>query len=112
MNFVDSQLFTWIVLPLLIFIARVVDVSIGTLRIVFIARGERLVAPILGFLEILIWLLAIGQIFKHLNNIGCYLAYAGGFAMGNYIGMVIEHKLAIGVQVIRIIIKSSSTLRL
>lgn len=105
----DSPYFTWIILPLLIFSARAIDVSIGTLRIVYIARGHKIIAPILGFFEILIWLLAIGQIFKHLDNALCYIAYAGGFATGNFIGMFIENKLAIGLQVIRIITRLNTS---
>jgi uncharacterized protein YebE (UPF0316 family) len=99
----DAFWLSWVVIPLLIFSARVLDVSIGTMRIVYIARGKRLLAPLLGFFEVLIWLVAISQIFKHLDNIACYLAWAAGFATGNYVGMVIEKKLAIGIQVIRII---------
>ncbi len=107
MSMLESELFTWVILPILIFSARVIDVSIGTLRILYIARREKIIAPVLGFFEILIWLAAIGQIFKHLDNIACYLAYAGGFAMGNYIGMLIENRLAIGQLVVRIITDSN-----
>jgi uncharacterized protein YebE (UPF0316 family) len=64
---------------------------------------------LLGFFEVLIWLLAIEQIFRNLNNFACYIAYAGGFALGNYIGMVIEKRLALGLEMIRIITKSDST---
>jgi uncharacterized protein YebE (UPF0316 family) len=103
----NSETFTWVILPLLIFCARIVDVSIGTLRIVFIARNQRIYAPLLGFFEILIWLLAIGQIFQHMDNFACYLAYAGGFAVGNFIGMMIENKLAIGQLIVRIITQSN-----
>ncbi|NIV12469.1 MAG: hypothetical protein GWN62_14690, partial [Aliifodinibius sp.] len=88
--FMDSPTFTWIILPILIFVARIIDVSIGTMRIVYIARREKLIVTVLAFFEIIIWLLAIGQIFKNLNNVACYLAYAFGFALGNYIGMYIE----------------------
>ncbi len=102
-SFLDSALFTWVILPILIFCARIIDVSIGTLRIIFISKGRQYVAPILGFFEVLVWILAIGQIFKHLNNIICYVAYASGFATGNFVGMYLEHKLAIGTQMIRII---------
>ena len=65
--------------------------------------GTKYTAPILGFFEILIWLMAIRTIFNNLNNINCYIAYAGGFAMGNYIGIYIEKKLALGHEVVRII---------
>lgn len=108
MTFWDSAVFTWIVLPLLIFSARILDVSIGTLRIVYLARGRKIIVPILGFFEVVIWLVAIGEIFKHLDNAACYIAYAGGFAMGNYVGIVIENKLAIGLQIIRIIARTST----
>jgi uncharacterized protein YebE (UPF0316 family) len=107
-HFVDSQVFMWIILPIMIFLLRMVDVSIGTLRIVFIARGTKFIAPILGFFEILIWLIAIRQIFNNLNNIACYLAYAGGFATGNFVGIYLEKKLALGYEVVRIITRSNA----
>ena len=103
MSIYNSDLFTYLILPLLIFTARIFDVSIGTLRIIFVSKGKKLVAPILGFFEVLIWIIAISKIMQHTNNIACYLGYASGFATGNYIGMVIEEKLAIGVVIIRII---------
>lgn len=106
--FPDSMLFTWVILPLLIMAARITDVTIGTLRIIFIAKRKIVLAPVLGFFEVLIWLLAIEQIFRNLSNIACYLAYAGGFALGNFIGMIVEKKLALGLEMIRIITKSDS----
>jgi uncharacterized protein YebE (UPF0316 family) len=105
----ETPLFTWIILPILILIARIVDVSIGTLRIIFIAKRKVVLAPLLGFFEVLIWLLAIEQIFKNLSNVACYLAYAGGFGLGNYIGMILEKRIALGLELIRIITKSHST---
>jgi uncharacterized protein YebE (UPF0316 family) len=99
----NSELFAWVVLPLLIFIARVSDVSLGTVRVIFITRGLKYFAPIVGFFEILIWLLAIGQIMQNLSNPFCYIAYAGGFATGNYVGMWIAEKLSLGVVLIRVI---------
>ncbi len=101
--FLQSDLFTYLILPLLIFFGRITDVSIGTIRIIFVSRGNRIVAPILGFFEVLIWVLVISNIIQHLNNIYAYLAYAGGFATGNYIGLRIEERLAMGNNVIRII---------
>ncbi len=99
--FFDSNLYAWLVLPLLIFLARVADVSIGTVRLIFISRGLKSLAPVVGFFEIFIWLLAIGQIMKNLSNPACYVAYAGGFAMGNFVGMWIAEKLSLGVVLIR-----------
>jgi uncharacterized protein YebE (UPF0316 family) len=99
----NSAIFAWVLLPLLIFIARVADVSLGTVRVIFIARGLKYLAPIVGFFEILIWLLAIGQIMQNLSSPLCYIAYASGFAMGNYVGIWIAEKLSLGVVLIRVI---------
>jgi uncharacterized protein YebE (UPF0316 family) len=99
----NSALFAWVVLPALIFIARVSDVSLGTVRVIFVARGLKYLAPVVGFFEIIIWLLAIGQIMQNLSNPICYIAYAGGFAMGNYVGIWIAEKLSLGVVLIRVI---------
>jgi len=79
------------------------DVSMGTVRVVFISRGLKYLAPVVGFFEILIWLVAIGQIMKNLSNPVCYIAYAGGFAMGNFVGIWIAEKLSLGVVLIRVI---------
>jgi uncharacterized protein YebE (UPF0316 family) len=104
----NSVVYAWIVLPFLIFSARVADVSIGTVRVIFIARGMKYLAPVVGFFEVLIWLLAIGQIMKNLSNPVCYIAYASGFAMGNYVGMLIAEKLSLGVVLLRVVTKKDS----
>lgn len=98
----DSQMFSWVILPILIFVFRIIDVSMGTIRIIFVSKGKKLLAPLLGFFEISIWLLAISQIMQNLDNVVCFFAYAGGFAMGNYIGVILEEKLALGTLIIRI----------
>ena len=100
--------YIWIGLPLLVFFARVVDVTLGTLRIIFTSRGKKVLAPLLGFVEVFIWVSVIAQITRGANNIVAYLAYAAGFATGNYIGMLIENKLAIGMLVVRAIIPGQS----
>ncbi len=82
--------------------------SIGTLRIVFVSRGNRVIAPLLGFFEVLIWIAALGKIMDNLSNPVTYLAYAAGFAMGNYIGILIEEKIAAGNCVIRIITRTDA----
>lgn len=105
---IDPEVYTWVVLPILIFCARVTDVTLGTLRIIFISRGRRYVVPILGFFEVLIWIVAIGQIVQNLHSITSYLAYAAGFATGNYVGMVIENKLAIGTLIVRVILPTDA----
>ncbi len=104
-----SGFFVWVILPLLIFLARVLDVSLGTIRIVFISRGLKYFAPIVGFFEVIIWLLAIRVIMQNLNNFVCYIAYGAGFGMGTLIGIIIEKKLAIGRSIIRIITQKDAT---
>lgn len=101
--------YTWVLIPVLIFIARIVDVSIGTLRIIFVARGYKYVAPVLGFFEVMVWLLAIQQIMLNLSNIACYIAYAGGFAMGTLAGLILEERISLGHVIFRIVTTKSST---
>ena len=105
MIWMDNQIFSLIILPLLIFSARVADVTLGILRIVFISQGRRKLAPIVGSFEIFIWLLAIGQIFSDLSNIIYYVAYAGGFAIGNYVGLIVENKISLGLLSLHIILE-------
>jgi len=102
---INDPFFALIILPILIFLARVADVSLGTLRIVFISQGKRKLAPIVGFFEIFIWLLAVGQIFSNLTNILYYFAYAGGFAIGNYFGLIVENKLSLGLLSLHLIVR-------
>lgn len=109
-TYFDTAFFSWVILPILIILARIIDVSIGTLRIIFVARGMRYIAPILGFFEVFIWLLAIGQIMRHLDNFVCYIAYGVGFALGNYLGILIEERLAVGVVLVRIITQKDASL--
>ena len=88
---------------LYIFFARICDVSIGTMRIVLISRGYRYVAPLLGFVEVLIWLTAISKALASLESVYSYLIYAAGFAAGNYVGMLLEAKLPFGYKSLRVI---------
>lgn len=99
----DPDLFDWVLLPLIIFTARLVDVALGTLRIIFVSRSMRKLAPLVGFFESLIWLFAISQIMLNLSNIMSYLAFAAGFATGNYVGIYLENKLAVGLLSIRVV---------
>ncbi|HUF00148.1 MAG TPA: DUF2179 domain-containing protein [Anaerolineales bacterium] len=96
--------YTWVILPFIVFLARFVDVSLGTLRIIFLSRGRKYLAPLLGFVEVLIWITIVSEIVRGAHNIAAYLAYASGFAVGNYAGMLIEERLAIGTLVIRVIL--------
>lgn len=105
----SSEIFHWIIIPLLIFSARVMDVSLGTMRIVFVSRGLKYFAPLVGFFEVIIWLLAIRGIMQNLDNIACYIAYGAGFATGTFIGLFIEKRLALGNLIIRLITNKDST---
>jgi uncharacterized protein YebE (UPF0316 family) len=107
-TFLSTNLYAWFILPFLIFIARIADVSIGTVRVIFVSRGFKYLAPIVGFFEVLIWILAIGQIMKNLSNPICYIAYAGGFATGNYVGILLADKLSLGLVLIRVITKEDA----
>lgn len=100
---VSESIFSYLLLPLLIFCARIFDVSINTIRIIYVLGGRKLTATVLGFFESFIWLMAIRQIFEHLDNWICYVAYPGGFAMGIFVGMMIEERIAYGKVIVRII---------
>jgi uncharacterized protein YebE (UPF0316 family) len=93
---------SWVLIPLLIFLARLLDVSMATVRNILTNRGLRQVAPLIGFFEMLIWLVAITQVMQNLNNVASYLAWALGFAAGNYLGILIEERLALGHQIVRV----------
>jgi len=101
-GFFDSGLFSYGILPLLIFLARICDQSLGTMRIIFVSKGKKYIAPLLGFFEVLIWITAVSKIMQNLDNYVNYIAYAAGFATGNLVGMIIEEKLALGIQLIRV----------
>jgi len=102
-DFMNSNIYAWVVLPLLIFAARICDVSLDTLRILFINRNLRYWAALCGFFGVLIWLLVIRQIFQQINNPLCFIAYPAGFAVGNIVGLIIENRLSIGKVIVRII---------
>lgn len=106
-TFFDTSFYTYFLLPFLIFLSRIMDVTIGTIRIVMVSKGQKVWAPMLGFFEVLIWLLAISRIFENLDNWMCYFAYAAGFAAGNYIGLRLEERLAMGIVKIQIFARKS-----
>jgi uncharacterized protein YebE (UPF0316 family) len=99
----ENPLVAYLLIPILIFCARFCDVTLGTLRTIFVSKGQKRIAPFVGFFEVLIWVVVISQIMQHANNFICYVAYAAGFALGNFCGMMIEERLALGVCVVRVI---------
>lgn len=106
---ISPELYSWVILPLLIFFARICDVSMETIRVIYISRGIKYLAPIIAFFEIVIWLLAMEVVMDDLSNIANFLAFALGFAMGTYVGFVIEEKLSIGMVILRIVTTEDST---
>jgi uncharacterized protein YebE (UPF0316 family) len=99
----ESPWIVYFVIPVLIVMARIVDVSVGTLRVVYLIRGHKGLAATLGFVESIVWLVAIAQIMQNITNPLYYITFAAGFAAGNYVGLLIEDRLAIGNSIIRII---------
>ena len=107
-NLISPDLLNWVVLPFLIFLAQVANVSMETLRIVFLSKGMKYLAPVIAFFEIIIWLLAIVGVLNNLSNPAYFLAYAFGYALGTYVGLVLEEKLSIGMVIMRIITTDGS----
>jgi uncharacterized protein YebE (UPF0316 family) len=93
-------------LPVVIFFGRICDVTLGTLRIIFVSKGERMKAPVVGFFEVFIWVVIISQIFSHASSLLAYAAYAGGYAAGNFIGILVENKIAFGYVLFRVYTKN------
>jgi uncharacterized protein YebE (UPF0316 family) len=88
---------------LLIFGLRIVDVSCDTMRVIFAIRGKRGIAAVLGFVQALVWIFAVGNAVKHLDSILHVIGYAGGYAMGTYVGVSLEQAIAYGVATIRVV---------
>lgn len=89
--------------PVLIFGLRVVDVTLATLRMLLTMRDQRVVVPVIGFFEALIWVVAIATAIQNLQSPWHVLGYAGGFAAGTVVGLWVEGKLAMGLATIRVI---------
>ena len=105
---ISPEIYVWIILPLLIFFARICDVSLETIRVIYISKGIKYLAPIIAFFEIVIWLLAMEVVMNDLANIANFFAFAFGFAAGTYIGLVLEEKLSIGMVILRIVTTEES----
>lgn len=92
---------------LVIFCLRIVDVSCDTMRVIFAIRGKRGIAAILGFIQALVWIFAVGNAVKHLDSVLHVLGYSGGYAMGTYVGVSLEQMIAYGVATIRVVSQRS-----
>ena len=104
-----TLIWPYIIFPLLIIIARITDVTFGTLRIILLSKGFKHIAPIIGFFESLIWILVAARIITDLTNPITYIAYALGYALGTYVGIAIEGRLSLGKVIVRAFISKDST---
>ena len=102
---ITPDVFAFVIVPVLIFLARVCDMSLDTIRVIFMSKGIQYLPAIIGFFEVIIWLVAIGQVMNNLTNVVCYIAYGAGFATGPIVGMAIEERLSLGLAIVRIITK-------
>ena len=103
MDFLSAGALTPILIPLLVFGARVIDVSLETLRIILLARGGRLIVPAIAFVEIIFWIVSLGLVVNEFTNPIYLISYGAGFAAGNYAGILLEERLAMGICVLRVI---------
>lgn len=94
-----------VILPALIFFSRIADVSLGTIRVILISRGQKNIAPLIGFFEVLIWLLAAGQVFGNLDNWYYAIVYALGFSAGTFVGLLLSERFAAGRLIVRVFTK-------
>jgi uncharacterized protein YebE (UPF0316 family) len=81
---------------LLIFTLRLIEVSIGTIRMTLVVRGKRVGAAVLGFMEVSIWVIAASQVIGHLDTLWNVVGYSGGYVVGTLVGMWLEGRLALG----------------
>jgi uncharacterized protein YebE (UPF0316 family) len=89
--------------------ARIVDVSLDTIRVIMVSKGYQRLAPFIGFFQVLIWVITITRIMANLDNWFTYIGYAGGFALGTYTGMRIEARLALGYELVRVITRADAS---
>lgn len=92
---------------MLIFLARVTDVSLGTVRTLMVVQGRKLQAALIGFFEVTIYVIVLGTVVKDLTNPLSLLSYSLGYACGNYVGITIENKIGLGNLTAQIILKGA-----
>lgn len=92
---------SFLLLPLLIFVARVADVTVATVKLMYVVNNARRIAALLGFVEALITIMALSRIMHEASHWSAFVAFAAGFSTGTYVGMSIEAKLAYGSCMVR-----------
>jgi len=108
--YINPHLVHWVIIPTLIIIARICDVSLGTLRIILIGKGYKYITAVVGFFEVLIWIFVVSQILQNLDKVQYYFAFALGYAGGIIVGMKIENKLSLGQVIVQVITNRDSTI--
>lgn len=103
-----NDFFNWVIMPILIFLARIFDVSFGTIRVVFISQGMKKFAAVMAFFEVFVWILVARQVISNMNNFMWIIGYCFGYATGTYIGIIICDKINTGKVTVRIIIKEKA----
>ena len=93
---------------LFIFFAKCIDITLATIRMIMVVRGQRVEAALIGFVENIIYVLAIGKVLAGLDNPINIIVYALGFAAGNYIGIIVEEKMALGDVVAQVVSQDNS----
>ncbi|MGM5481101.1 MAG: DUF2179 domain-containing protein [Nanobdellota archaeon] len=96
-----------IIMPIIILIARILEMTLGTMRVGMVAKGFKNIAPMIGFIEMIIWAFVARKIMGDLGNAVWIIAYAAGFGLGTYIGMTLSEKISLGKVLIRAITKTS-----
>jgi uncharacterized protein YebE (UPF0316 family) len=91
--------------PLFIFALRILDVSMGTVRVLLVVRNAKVLVPLIGFFEVLVWISAVSGVVANLDSPLLMVGYAGGFAAGNLVGLTIEERLALGLATVRTMVK-------
>jgi len=95
--------------PIVIFFLRICDVSLATVRTLLIVRNARILVPFIGFVEVLIWLYAVGTVVQNLSSGYHVLGYALGFAAGNYVGLRLEERMALGLATVQAMLRNGGS---
>lgn len=109
MSLIEVPPLTWSILGAAawIFSLRVIGVSLSTVRVLVMLRGKKLAAVVMGFFEVLVYVIAIGQVVNNLSNIWNILGYCLGFSAGTLIGMMLDDRTASGFSTVRVISRTS-----
>ncbi len=91
---------------LLIFLLRLSDMTLDTMRLMFTMRGHKWLAALVGFMQAAIVVVAIAKVVRNVTNVWNIIAYAGGFACGILVGMTLEERMALGFSHLQIISKT------